>query len=481
MTLTKALIETCGQFPERTAIIDDAGEMTYGKLLAAVKLGGALLRSATSQPNVGIVLPSCKEFAAAYFSVLAAGKTPVPLNLLMSREQIAHILHEAGIDTVLSATPLRPLLDGQVPNPVYLDELPPPSSRCEGEVHLGDPDELAVLLYTSGTSSAPKGVMLTHQNLLRNIEATVEAFRFTADDVILGILPLFHSFGLMATLALPISVGAKVVYLKRFSPAKCAALIGAHSVTGILGIASLYRILVRHLEKNPADFSSLRLCVAGGEALPLELTETFNKICPVPLLEGYGLTETSPVVSVNEIDSYKFGTAGRPIEGVEVRIVDDDGEPLPTGGDGEIWVRGHNIMKGYYKRPEETAEAITQDGWFKTGDIGRLDQDGFLKITGRKKELIISSGENISPNEIEEAISRHPAVFEVGVIGVPDPTRGEAPKAFVALNEGAEATQEDLRSFCRDKLPAYKIPKEFEFRPELPHGLTGKVLRRELR
>ncbi|MFQ5956615.1 MAG: class I adenylate-forming enzyme family protein, partial [Candidatus Brocadiales bacterium] len=226
--------------------------------------------------------------------------------------------------------------------------------------------------------------------------------------------------------------------------------------------------------------SSVRLAVTGGEPVPMDVINSFMNTFKVPLLEGYGLTECSPIVSVNSPADYKYGTAGKPLPNLEIKIVDEDGSALPVGRDGEIWVKGPNIMKGYLNQPELTKEAITPEGWFKTGDFGRFDDEGFLKITGRKKEIIIISGENVSPVEIEDVLHHHPKVFEVAVIGVADKLRGEAPKAFIVLHDDEDVTEDELKVFCHDKLPHYKIPKYFEFRKELPHGPTGKILKRAL-
>ncbi|MBM4084930.1 MAG: long-chain fatty acid--CoA ligase [Planctomycetes bacterium] len=482
MTLTQRFVHACEKFGHRTAITDDTGEWSYARCAAAAQGMAALVRGSTTRPNVGILLPTCKEFVASLFGILLAGKTPVPLNVFLSGEQLGYIVKDAGLDLILTTGFFKELVTGRGAKPVYLEELPQaaPSSQPAPPV-LGKPDDLFVILYTSGTTANPKGVMLTHANVISNMEGVIGAFGFTDKDVILGVLPLFHSFALTTSLALPMYIGAKVVYLRRFSAPKVVELIQAHKITAVLAIPSMYRVLVRVSGIEKFDLRSLRLCVAGGEPLTQDVVEAFGKHFPIPLLEGYGLTETSPVVSVNEPHRFRHGTAGRPIRDVEVKIVDDEGRALAAHCDGEVWVRGPNIMKGYLNLPKETAHAITPEGWFRTGDIGRLDPDGFLKITGRKKDLIISSGENIAPGEIEEVLSKHPAVLEVAVVGAPDKARGEVVKAFIALAEGKTATEDELRDFCRGKLAPFKIPKQFEFRPSLPRGLTGKILKRSLK
>ncbi|HCN19327.1 MAG TPA: hypothetical protein DIS73_03420, partial [Planctomycetia bacterium] len=251
-------------------------------------------------------------------------------------------------------------------------------------------------------------------------------------------------------------------------------------VTFMLAVASMYRALLRSARSSEHDTSSLRLAVTGGEPVPMDVINSFRETFNLPLIEGYGLTECSPIVSVNSLDDYKFGTAGKPLPSLKVKIVDDNGYTLPVNRDGEIWVKGPSVMKGYLNQPKLTRETITSDGWLKTGDIGRLDDEGFLKITGRKKDIIIISGENVSPVEIEDVLSHHPKVFEVAVVGVPDKLRGEVPKAYVVLHDNEHVTEDELKVFCHDKLPHYKIPRYFEFRKELPHGPTGKILKRAI-
>ena len=482
MTLTQRLFETCAAHAGRVAMVnDDGSQYTFGELADTTRRWAGLVRTATEQPLVGILLPSCKEFAAAYFSILAAGKTPVPLNLLLSPEELAYIVRDASLDAVVTSRFFRKLVTALVDKPLYVEDLREANSPPAEDLHLGTDWETAVLLYTSGTIAQPRGVELTHRNIISNIEGVLDVARFDERDVIVCVLPLFHSFAFTTMLALPVYMGIKTVYLPRFSAAKTLHLLHEHRATVLIAIASIFRVLLHSDEVGKHDLGALRLCVAGGEALPLELTQAFNKVFPAPLLEGYGLTETSPVVCVNRPDRRKDGTAGLPIAGVAVKVVDDAGRELPANTEGEIWTRGPHVMKGYYNRPEETADAITPDGWFRTGDMGTIDQEGFIKITGRKKELIISSGENISPLEIEEVVAQHPAVFEVAVLPAPDPNRGEVPKAFVALHEGATCEEAELRAFCRDRLPHYKVPRYWEFRDKLPHGPTGKLLRRALR
>ncbi len=500
-TLTRKFLETCDKFGNNTAIVDDKGSLTYTELSAAAKKMAALLTELTPQQNIGILLPTCKEFPIVYFAVLLIGKTPVPLNFLMSSAQLSYVIKDASLDTVITISLFRNLVEGHINHCVCLDEIKAPSpksqesaqtnrpalERSEGFVHAnqlsvpaGSPEDTAVLLYTSGTTANPKGVPLTHKNISSVLEGIAPSFKFTHEDVILGVLPLFHSFALTVTLALPVCFGAKVVYAARFSGQTVLELIEKHKITMVVAIPSMFRVMLRSLETGKHDLSSVRLYATGGEPLPRDITEGFSAISSIPLFEGYGLTETSAIVSVNLPDKYKTNTVGPPLPNIDVQIVDENHNPLPPDTDGEIWVKGPTVMSGYHNLPQHTDEVLTKDGWLRTGDIGRMDADGFLKITGRKKELIIISGENVSPNEIEGIIALHPEVHEVAVVGVPDKTRGEVPKAYISLTKDANLSENTLKDFCRDKLPLYKIPRYFDFRENLPKGSTGKILKRAL-
>ena len=495
MTIPEAFMAACERFPHKTAVVDDMGSIAFEDYGRKARLMADLVGSWTKRRNVGICLPTCKEFGIVYLGALMAGKTAVPLNYLLQRNELDFIVRDAELDTIITVRYFKDLVGGLAANTIYLEDLRSTwfkvgfAARKVLRTIFGAPrlpalnvDDVVTILYTSGTtSSTPKGVMLTHANIMTNLDACTKACFFDNRDVLLGVLPLFHSFALATSLILPAWLGILVVYQRRFAAAQALALIAQHGVTCILAIPSMYRVLVRTGDKGKHDTSSLRLCVAGGEACPRELSVAFRKAFDLPLLEGYGLTETSPVVSVNSPEHYKLGTAGRPLVNLEVRIADEQGNALPPGAEGEIWVRGPSIMKGYYKRPDLTREAITPDGWFKTGDLGRLDADGFLAITGRKKELIISSGENISPNEIEAVLMQHPKVFEAAVLPAPDKMRGEVPKAYIALHPGQHATEQEIRDFCEGRLAKHKIPRYVEFREQLPHGPTGKVLKRAIK
>lgn len=503
-TLLHKFLESCNKFGNNTAVVDDSGALTYAEVGASAKRLAALLAPPLTPPlakggmkgrsqNIGILLPTCKEFPVAYFAGLLMGKTPVPLNFLMSPAQLSYVIKDTSLDTVITISPFRNLVEGYVNHCVCLDEIkanqgtlqhtPVPiflDTVVRNPHPLPSPEDTAVLLYTSGTVANPKGVILTHKNILSMLEGVAPGFKFTPEDVILGVLPLFHSFALTVTLALPVCFGARVVYTARFSAPRVLELIERHKITIVPAIPSMFRVILRTLGTSKYDLGSVRLYATGGEPVPRDVTEGFNTMSPIPLFEGYGLTETAAIVSVNLPDRYKAGTAGPPLPNLDVQIVDGNNNLLPPDTDGEIWVKGPSVMSGYYNLPRHTDEVLTRDGWLKTGDIGRLDSDGFLKIVGRKKELIIISGENVSPNEIEEIIALHPAVHEVAVVGVPDKIRGEVPKAYISLVKDTHLSENTLKDFCRNKLPHYKIPRYFEFRENLPKSPTGKILKRVL-
>ena len=481
MTLVNTFLDTCRKYPQKVAIIDPNGAVTYDNVCRQALEYAALLESNDTGSHVGILLPNSKEFVTTFYGTLMAGKTPVPLNYLLSQAQLHYVIRNAGINTVFTSNLFKLQLGDQVRHIFSTEEKIACSALDEKKIKRCNADEIAALLYTSGTNADPKGVMLTHRNFLGNLEGCVSAFKFTEKEILLGVLPLFHTYALTTTMILPVCLGATMVYLARFSGPKVLEAIEKYKITSLFAIPSMYRVLLRTVESNKHALGTLKLCTSGGELLPGDVLEAFNKTFPVPLTEGYGLTEATAIVSVNLPGKSKPGSIGPPLSNLVVKIVNDNGQNQPLNEVGEIWVKVPNIMKGYYKLPKETTATITPDGWLKTGDYGKLDEDGFLWITGRKKELIIISGENVSPNEIERVISGHTKVFEVAVVGVPDKIRGEVPKAFIALHENTSCSEDEIIEYCMQRLPHYKVPKYIEFRKELPHGSTGKVLKRALK
>jgi len=322
--------------------------------------------------------------------------------------------------------------------------------------------------------------MLTVGNLAANVQQCIEWAEFDHRDILVGVLPLFHSFGLTVLTILPLSVGCRVVYTARFSPKRMLDLFRQHKPTALIAIPSMYNALLHAKSATPEHFESFRFLVSGSEPLPEAVANGFHDKLGIRINEGYGLTETSPVTNMCLPGQYKAKSVGPPLPRVEEKIVDGDGQRLGSNEDGEVCIRGPNVMKGYYKMPEETEKVFDDEGFFRTGDMGRFDEDGHLYITGRFKEMLIIGGENVFPREIEEVINQHPAVHASAVIGMQDPSRGEVPLAFVELNEDAAFDEQDIRAHCREHLAQYKVPREVRLLDELPRSPTGKIMRREL-
>lgn len=483
-TIPARFLHLAHALPDKVAISDGEHQLRYIELLAASTLMSERVKRMTRKPNVGIMLPNGIGFAVAFFGTALAGKAAVPVNFLLNPQEIARIFADAGVDTVLTTAFFAANVKGAVPNVVNMEEQgfnEPLPAFAPPQV---GPDDVAALLYTSGTIYRPKGVMQTHANLLSNIDACLRAMQIKEDDVFLAILPAFHTFGLTCVFLLPLLTGGRVHFVQRFIPAAVVREMRESGATIFMGVPSMFKALLKSFaEGNSAagGFPSLRLCVSGGEALPIEIGQKFQEQSGVTMVEGYGMTETSPVISLNRSGKAKWGTVGQALDNLDVGIFDDGGKHLPPGADGEIWVKGPSVMKGYWNLPAETAEVLTSDGWLKTGDMGQVDEEGYIRITGRKKEMIISAGKNIYPVEIERTLEEHPHVFEAAVIGVADDVRGEAPVAFVVPVPGAEVDQLKLFAHCKERLSAFKLPKKIHVVKELPHTLTGKVLKRALR
>jgi len=463
--------------PQRAAVLEDGKATSYGEVLAVACAAGRMIPTVTQADTVGIFLPTSLGFTVSFLGVLAAGKTAVSLNIMLPVGELEPIVADAGCDLIIGTRFFQETLDKLPCNVVYLEDV---VGNIQAMAAAGPPalpeslpgdDDVAVLLYTSGTTGAPKGVELTHANLVANCDGCRVTSGLRPDDVMIGMLPMFHSFALTATMLLPLTTGATFVPVKRFSPELALQTIEEAKATILVAIPSMYRVIVRTHAAHPRDVNSLRLAIAGGEALPQEVKSSFEDATGVKLLEGYGLTESSPVISLNPPDADRPGSVGTPLQDVEAKVADD----------GELLVKGPNVMRGYRNKPDETAQVLTGDGWLMTGDMASIDDDGYISITGRKKEMIIVGGENVFPAEVENALSSHKAVFEVAVIGKPDERRGEQVAAYVVLHEGEEASDKELKDWCREHLAAYKVPRVVEFRDSLPKSFTGKVMRRALK
>jgi long-chain acyl-CoA synthetase len=490
-TLAYNLIDAAMRSPEAPALHVGDASFSYADLDDATARLAGLLRDRGLDPGdrVGIMLPNVPQFAIAYYGVLRAGGVVVPMNVMLKPREVEFYLadpqarlllawHEVGeaarsgaaqSDTeclIVEPDAFRELLESAEP-------LPRAAERA--------PNDTAVILYTSGTTGQPKGAELTHRNLTANAEVSGQLFSLSSEDVILGALPLFHAFGQTCGLNAAVRAGASLALIPRFDPEVALATIERGGVTVFEGVPTMYAALLNHPARERFDARRLRLCVSGGAAMPVELLRAFEAEFGCVILEGYGLSETSPVACFNHPDrERKPGSIGTPIEGVEMKLVDDQRLDAPPGEVGEIAIRGHNVMKGYWNRSDATADAIDTDGWFYSGDIARLDHDGYFFIVDRKKELIIRGGYNVYPREIEEVLYEHPAVREAAVIGIPDPQLGEEVAAAVALKPGASASAEGIREFARANVAAYKYPRRVWFVEELPKGPTGKILKRAI-
>jgi len=463
------------------AIVDDRGQYTWRQLAGLSAALGQYLAQQTTRPTVGILLPSSAGFVASFYATLLAGKTAVPINFLLGEKEVAHIVQDSGIDTIVTIPQLAERVKGLTLKIIDITTLPPTPPAIVPKLPNPSPDDRAVLLYTSGTSNLPKGVTLSYGNLHSDVELSIEHAQLKQSHSFLGIVPLFHSTGLLATLLAPVRLGSKTVYIARFSPVATIKAIREHALSILVAVPSMYGALLRLKDASPADFSQVYAALSGGEPLPGAIREAFEARFNKPLLEGYGLTETIGPIAFNVPEHRKPGSVGRPIPSAEVRVVDDQGHAVVQGQIGEVWLRGPMIMKGYHNRPDVTAEVMSADKFFKTGDLGMIDDEGFLYITGRKKEMIIVAGEKAYPREIEETLARHPAVGEAAVVGKKDESRGEVVVAFVILKENASVTQDILRDFCRQQgMPPWKTPREIHIVTDLPRSPTGKVLKRVL-
>ncbi|HEX5242625.1 MAG TPA: AMP-binding protein [Tepidisphaeraceae bacterium] len=479
--LFEPLFKSAQRDPGKVAIVDDRGRYTY-KQLANMAAGlGMYIGMQTQRSHVGLLLPGGAGFVASFYGTLLAGKTVVPLNFLLGDKEIAHIVKDSGIDTVLTAPPLMARVQNSGLNVVDLTQLPREIPDFEPEFPNPRADDIAVLMYTSGTSGLPKGVLLTYGNLQSDVDSAIEHAQLQHEHVFLGVIPLFHAFGMTAMMLAPLQLGATIIYIARFSPVAALNAIREHKVSLMFGVPSMYAAIARLKDAKPEDFATIYAMISGGEPLPSALRDAFMKRFNVHVFEGYGLTETSPVISLNVPQNFREGSVGRAVPGAEFKFTDEDGKALGTEEIGEIWVKGPMVMKGYNNLPNETGQALSPDGYFKTGDLGKIDADGFIFITGRKKDMISVAGEKAYPREIEEVLMANPAVAEAAVVGKKDPSRGEVVAAFVIFKEGQTLSADALREFCREHgLAQWKIPRDIQIVTDFPRTPTGKVLKREL-
>lgn len=491
-------------YPNKTALILDDFRMTYTELSIAAKKVANILRErgVKKGDKVALMVPNTPHFPVIYYGILNCGATVVPINCLLKSTEIQYQLEDSEAEVLFTwkgfleesgkafrqTETCRHLFVVSTPT----DMEPPPVGELLMPLLLAapgtfdmvqtTPEDTAVILYTSGTTGTPKGAELTHFNVFFNAFFSKDHIvQVSPDDVGLVILPLFHSFGQTCVMNVGLLAGATLTMMPQFDTKKTFEIIQRDKVTFLAAVPTMFFWMLDYEDAGSYDLSTVRVAVSGGSALPVEVLERFEKKFGIRILEGYGLTETSPVASFNMPDRpSKPGSIGTPIWGCEMKVMRDDGAFAGVGEVGEIVLRGHNLMKGYYKKPGAT-ESVIVDGWFHTGDLAKMDEDGYFFIVDRKKDLIIRGGMNIYPREIEEVIYAHPDVVEVCVIGVPDKARGEEVKAYVALRKGAPTTPEEIRAYCQERMARYKVPKEVEILAALPKGPTGKLLKRKLR
>ena len=490
-SLAQLLTETATKHGERPALKLDDTVVTYDALNEGATRVAGLLKQRGLEPGdrVGIMLPNVPYFGIVYYGVLRAGGVVVPINVLLKGREVAFYLADPGAKFVLAwhgfadaATEGAQAAGAEaiIVKPGDFEQLLAGAPRAPEDVERRRSDT-AVILYTSGTTGTPKGAELTHSNLLENcVHGGTELVHVSQDEVILGALPLFHSFGQTCCLNTAVRAGACLTLIPRFEPGKALEIIQRDAVTLFDGVPTMYHAMLNHPERERYDVSGLRMCVSGGSAMPAEVMRSFEEAFGCIVLEGYGLSETSPVASFNHPErERKPGSIGTPIHGVEMKVVDDDGNDLPQGEVGEIAIRGHNVMKGYWNRPDAT-DAVLKDGWLLTGDLARVDEDGYFFIVDRKKDMIIRGGFNVYPREIEEVIYEHPAVFEAAVVGVADEAMGEEVGAAITLRPGADTSADEIRAFVKERVAPYKYPRAIWFVDMLPKGATGKILKREI-
>jgi long-chain acyl-CoA synthetase len=517
LNLASVLEHSARLSPEAPAVVSGGARLTYAQLdVEASRVAAGLVALGIAPgDHVALSCPNLPWFPIAYFGILKAGAVVVPLNVLLKPREIAYHLRDSGAVALIAFEGTAELPIGQMAR-VACDEtacrhlivitpVPGAPSAVSPALTLGQimhthtggfetrvrrPDDTAVILYTSGTTGQAKGAELTHGNMVSNAIASYDMFGPAMrggleQDAALITLPLFHSTAQTCLMNMGLYGGLRLVLCPRFDAASCLDLMEREQIGFWIGVPTMYWGLLQHVTANALDPAPiarhLRLCVSGGAPMPHEVMRRFEAIFQVRVLEGYGLSEASPVVAFNQLQrASKPGTVGLPIFGLDVRAVDEQDVPVPTGERGEVVVRGPNVMKGYYNRPAETAEAL-RGGWLHTGDIGTLDADGYLTIVDRRSDMILRGGFNVYPREIEELMMTHPAVALVAVIGIPDERLGEEVKALVVRRPGSDVTPGALIDWCREQMAAYKYPREVEFRETLPVGATGKILKRELR
>ena len=477
--LFDAFTATVKTHPDNNMITLSDESTTFKRAFQLSVLLGSKIQQNNS-PNIGLLMPNSVGFIAGFFGILSAGKSVVPLNCMLTPGELSVMAKHSEIDLIITCKFLEPLARGiqsvgEWSGDIWIieesllepiDLLPPKLSQT---------DEMAVLLYTSGTTGTPKGVILSHKNLSTNCVSALKAFEFSDRDKLISILPFFHSFGLTTVLLVSAFSGAEIVAMGKFNPKEVFDIWNKFPGGVFFAVPAIYRALVKTAPPDYKLIKPLRFSISGGAPMLAATQESFEKQFGSQILEGYGLSETSPVVSCNLVHRNKRGTVGKLVPRVNVEIRDEKGKSLPPGEEGEIFVQGDSVMEGYYKNPDLTKEVLKKGHWFATGDLGKLDEDGYLSVVGRLKDLIIVAGENIHPREIEEVLLCHPEVSETAVVGVSDKTKGEIPIAFYCTISNNPIPRGEFLELCREKLAPFKIPSEFHYLSEIPKTPTGKI------
>lgn len=498
MSIDNFLRTSAEKNPDKIALYFGDQEITYAQIDQEVdRLAQGLLDIGLQhQQRVNVLLGNTPDFIRAYFAITRAGGTVVPINPLYKGEEIKYILNDAEVVFLITAQPFLPIIESiwnEVPTlkkaiiiggkskekiVSYEEILSQPAKPVKVPVKESD---IAACLYTSGTTGKPKGALLSHGNLMFDADAVVRHIAVSSADSFLCVLPLFHSYAQMVTMICPIFLGSSTTIMGQFRPDYVLREINQKKITIFAGVPAMFGAILQSSAQNKDfDLSSLRLCASGGAAMPLKILRAFEEKYSVIILEGNGPTETSPVSYFNPLDKRKPGSVGIPLQGVKVKIVDDHDQELPVNTIGEICVQGSNVMQGYLNQPEATAEAM-KGGWFHTGDLGKIDEDGYVYIIDRKKDMIIVSGLNVYPREIEEYLYQHPSVLEAAVIAMHDNLRGEVPKAFIVLKPGTTETPKELMAYCRKGLATYKCPRQIIIVENLPRNATGKIDKKQLK
>jgi long-chain acyl-CoA synthetase len=490
VTLSFLLSERAKKYSGRVCIKYKDRKLSFSEIdkLVSLTAGGLGSLGLKSSDRAAILMENSPEYIVSFFAILRAGGIAVPVNTFLTTDEISYILQDSGCRILIYGGKYSSHIEKlkrDIPGlkAITFKEIP----LLEAEPYSGNSDEVAVLLYTSGTTGFPKGAMLTHSNLISNAEAGVNVINVTHRDKILLFLPLFHSFSLTVCVILPIFSGATIFLLESVKPfSRVVNSIFRDRITLFIAVPTIYNILSKKrmpffLRLIFKFLINIRACISGAAALPEATVHAFEERFKIPLLEGYGLTETSPIVSVNPLNGVrKPGSVGPPVPGVQVKVVGEDRKDLPPGEMGELAVKGHNVMKGYFNRDEETREAL-EDNWLYTGDMAKIDEDGYIYIVDRKKDLIIVDGMNIYPREVEDLVMEHDSVEECAMIGVPDGRGSELTVLYMKKAEDAVIDDNEIRAYLKGQLAQFKIPKRIRFIEELPKTATGKIKKAELR